>query len=104
MLLKWLTIFSILLSSVAVAEEPIAPPIPPNNEKLEARDIKEEKPRLKIVLERTALDRKRGISFNLFTIEGGFLKALGLSIRNKADTECYIRGTYIKTKCGHENH
>jgi hypothetical protein len=66
---------------------------------LVAREIKESAI-LKVFVDRTRIDKKSGLRFNVMEFDGGLLKALGLKQKAGADTEIYIRGPYVQGKLG----
>ncbi len=56
---------------------------------------------LKSFQERTRIDRKSGLRFNVMEFDGGIMRALGFNSKpGTADTEIYIRGPYVQGKPG----
>ncbi len=105
---KWLIILVLALSPmVAMADQIVAKGgrlelrVESQGDMLRDIEIAEDQSAiLKSFQDRTRIDKKSGLRFNVVEFDGGILKALGFNSKDAPDTEIYIRGPYVQGKAG----
>ncbi len=106
---KWLIILILALSPMAaMADQSVAKGgrlelrVESSEDMIREIEIAEERSAiLKSFQDRTRIDKKSGLRFNVVEFDGGIMRALGINSKaGDADTEIYIRGPYVQGKPG----
>ena len=105
---KWLLVLVLAMSPmVATADQIVAKGgrlelrVESRQEIMESIELEENRSSiLKVLSQRARIDRKAGLRFNVLEFEDGILRSLGLTDRDGAKTEIYLKGPYVRGKPG----